>query len=492
MNLTAIVASFLLAASPLDVSAEESSVPPKSQVVGLYHYYGDPVANLPADPEGRDFNSSTPAKTPSARTRSREVIRAFFQQSANPFQEEHLEKPPGKMPPSDQKEEAEDSEKNDAETNLAGEFFEEAPPADMLECLDHWLRNICYFGWIEQGVTLNTLSPRGRSNFPVGFNNDFNNYQMNQTYLALQKPVDRSASAWDIGGRVDFLYGTDAVFTESRGLETHTDFTDKWNDQRYGLALPQCYLEVFAPGGTGLTLKLGHFYTTVGYENVPAIDNFFYSHSYEFLYGEPLTHTGLLAAKKIGPFTFQAGMTRGWNNWEDNDGNLGVLGSLCCTNKDGTASVAFAIHSGREQHQAPDDPRDRTIYSLVYCRKFGERWQYVLQHDNGLETGTARGLPPNDWFGINQYLFYAIDDNLKAGVRFEWFRDDSGTQVGLHPSRAADYYETSLGLNWTPRERVVLRPEVRFDWVDAPGYQPFADGSRRYQLLVDCDLIVRF
>ena len=58
-------------------------------------------------------------------------------------------------------------------------------------------------------------------------------------------------------------------------------------------------------------MKLGHFYSILGYESVTAPDNFFYSHSYLFQYGEPFTFTGLLGTTKLGDFTIQAGMTRG-------------------------------------------------------------------------------------------------------------------------------------------------------------------------------------
>ena len=55
--------------------------------------------------------------------------------------------------------------------------------------------------------------------------------------------------------------------------------------------MPQAYAEV---GYNDLTVKVGHFYTIIGYEVVPAPDNFFYSHAYTMQYGEPFTHTGML------------------------------------------------------------------------------------------------------------------------------------------------------------------------------------------------------
>ena len=57
-----------------------------------------------------------------------------------------------------------------------------------------------------------------------------------------------------------------------------------WNfDTRnfYGLAMPQAYLEF---GTSCLSYKIGHMYTLLGNEVVPALGNVFYSHTYSFLY----------------------------------------------------------------------------------------------------------------------------------------------------------------------------------------------------------------
>jgi hypothetical protein len=67
----------------------------------------------------------------------------------------------------------------------------------------------------------------------------------------------------------------------------------------YGIALPQAYLEAYVPMGRGLNIKVGHFYTPLGYETVPAPDNFFYTRGYILNSGEPFTHTGFLGSHTI-------------------------------------------------------------------------------------------------------------------------------------------------------------------------------------------------
>jgi hypothetical protein len=145
-------------------------------------------------------------------------------------------------------------------------------------------------GWISAGSTFNPGSGDGGYNGPITFNDKENELMMNQAYLIMERPVQRSGDSWDLGFRTDLIYGTDAAFNFSRG------FDDRWTNNSvsrdYKWAMPQAYVETNLPIGKGLSVKVGHFYTLLGYEVVTAPDNFFYSHSYSMQYGEPFTHWG--------------------------------------------------------------------------------------------------------------------------------------------------------------------------------------------------------
>jgi len=125
------------------------------------------------------------------------------------------------------------------------------------------------------------------------------------------------------GGRIDLLYGTDFLYTVAAGLDAYRTYPDpvelsgpRWASSRYyGLAMPQLYGEV---GTQELNIKFGHFYTLIGYEVVPAIGNFFYTHAYTMQYGEPFTHTGILGTwMPNDQLTIIGGITNGWNNWDN-------------------------------------------------------------------------------------------------------------------------------------------------------------------------------
>jgi len=125
----------------------------------------------------------------------------------------------------------------------------------------------------------------------------------------------------------------------------------------------------------------------------------------------------------------------------------------------------------------------------------GTRWQPEppgddIPSDCPEQAAADQGRSNADWYGISQYLFYAINCNWEFGTRFEWFRDVDGTRVTT--GQGGDYFDLTCGLNWRPSDRIAVRPEFRWDWVDTPGFHPFVDGTKQNQILVDCDVVVSF
>lgn len=362
-------------------------------------------------------------------------------------------------------------------------------------------------GWIDQGITVNNRHPLDRFQGPVAFNDREGEYQMNQAYAYLERQTSTGGYGCDVGGRIDFLYGTDWRFTQALGLETDWNQSERF----YGAALPQMYLE---GAFNNLNVRIGHYYTIIGYETVPAPDNFFYSHSYTMLYGEPFTHTGVLGSYKVcDGVVLMSGFDRGWDKWEDNNNKLSYLGGFTLTGWGGRTSLSCAMTSGYEDDAGQDA---RNMYSVVFSHKLTNRCQYVLQHDWGLQN--AGGIEVNGqaqnayWYGINQYFIYQYTPCMSFGLRFEWFRDADGTRVGgigaphgwdLGPNIeaneigwAGDFYELTLGLNWQPCRWLRVRPECRWDWyngpVDGQGQLPYNAGLNDDQFTFGTDVIMMF
>ncbi len=359
----------------------------------------------------------------------------------------------------------------------------------------------------------NSDSPPSRFNGPVTFYDRSGEAQLSQLYLIVEKAADPTSCDWNLGYRMDLLYGTDYRFNISRGLSANDNFTAKWDSSRfYGLDMPQLYIDL---AKNDWSIKIGHFYTIIGYEVVTAPDNFFMTHAYTMQYGEPFTHTGALVSKKVNDqLTLMGGVTFGWDNFEDVYDNLSFLGGATFTASDGNSKLAYALSVGEEEVTfgtvSPDDTR--FVQSIVYSRTLTDRLNYVFQSDIGNQQNANGTGSTAQWYGINQYMFYKIDCCWTAGVRAEWFRDDDGYRVapagdyartGQSPNSnpasvggfEGNFFALAAGLNYKPSDNpnLIVRPEVRWDHFDGRGVNgqpdPFDDGNSDDQFLYGVDFI---
>ena len=213
---------------------------------------------------------------------------------------------------------------------------------------------IVQYGWLEQGATFNSLSPMNRWNGPVSTNDRSNEYEMNQLWLGWERPVKTDGCGWDIGGRIDLMYGSDWRYGECYGLETNLDAPN----HLYGFILPQFYMEV---GYNDLTVKMGHFAPSIGYEVVAAPGNFFYSHSYALGYSEPVLVTGLQADYKLSNhWNVIGGFNNGFNEFEDQNGMLHFLGGAKWHNDEHKVSLSLMTDIGPQMIR-----RDRTTSTYI-------------------------------------------------------------------------------------------------------------------------------
>jgi hypothetical protein len=376
-----------------------------------------------------------------------------------------------------------------------------------------WLQSydMTLTGWLNAGVMGNGRRTPDHFNGPLTFADRRGEGQANQQWISLDCSPPKDNCGWFVGGHVDFFFGSDYFFTTAAGLDgSQVGNFPQWNTSPrdlYGFAMPQLYLET---DYDDLKIKYGHFFTTIGYEVVPAIGNFFYSHSYTMQYGEPFTHTGVSASSTQNNWTFSGGVVGGWNTVSA-DERASFLGGLTFTDKD-WGSFAFSIITGGEsEFNLPGlGPfANRTMYSIVWSRNFTNRFTYVIQHDYGMQKN-AFDLGGNaEWFGVNQYLFYKLNSCWTAGLRIEWFRDDDGFVVtGLRPGNAivgasfpGNFYEITAGLNYKPNGNLAIRPEVRWDWYDGrenqsftnpPITSPYDAGAKNNQLTYGVDFIFQF
>jgi hypothetical protein len=352
------------------------------------------------------------------------------------------------------------------------------------------------------------------------------------------------------------MFGSDSIFTQAYGNPTFNPHTGNaqprgnWDlnltgDRFYGLAIPNAYGEFNLPMGNGLDVKVGHFYTPLGYEVVTSPDNFFVTKPYTMQYGEPFTHTGAYGTYAFnGNWTALAGAvtgssTGGWDgNFNRNMSTWSFLGGGTWTSDSAATSLNLTATAGP---QSDNNSSFWGIYSLVGKHNITDKLHLILQHDHGFANNvlTGNGIIANggvmgsgalqnaEWYGVNSYLLYDVTDKLGAGIRAEWFRDNNGFRVngpgrcgaaanvyGGSPtgagynyacnataygnyqlptaggfSQGSGYYELTAGLTYKPVKWLNLRPNVRFDYANVPA---FAGGYQHTQVLFTADAVVTF
>lgn len=350
-------------------------------------------------------------------------------------------------------------------------------------------RNIVVSGWLEGGIYGNQYG--NALNGPIGMRRFGDGFNADQLWLSVDKQTDTKGHGWDVGGHVDYVFGDDGPLTQSFGDRT---WDYGWNSSsRYGSAMPQLYGEI---AYNNLKVKAGHFYTPIGYEVVQAPMNFFYSHSYSHTYGEPFTHTGALASYAANEkVTFCGGWTNGWDEgWQGADNGSTFLGGIAFTFSEKT-SLAWYLSAGKigDGTAFPGAASGNIYYnSVVFSHKLSDRLTYVFEHDLGTNYDVV-GAADNQWYELNNYLLFKLNDCWALGTRLEWFQDPQGARV--NPGSLGNYYSASVGVNYKPHANVTVRPELRYDWFDGfagASTLPFNDGTKSSQLCGGLDFIFTF
>ena len=363
------------------------------------------------------------------------------------------------------------------------------------------------YGWLDGGFVGNFGVPASKFNGPYNAVDRANEAMMNQVYIIAERTLPTDGSN-GVGARTDLLYGEDFPLAMSLGWETNPGPSD-WNSgEYYGLAIPQLYAEV---GNQDLSLKLGHFYTIVGYEGVPAVGNFFYMRSYSYQFAGPFTHWGgLVNWNASDNVEVEAGIVNGWNGLASPYSAANFLGRIRARNDDNSFATSFAIITGNEgndfsplfQPAPPLTSANRTRYSLIFESRPADNWEYLFHQWLGTQAEALADGGTALWVGIDQYLYYRVNKAWAWGARFEWFQDTDGTRVGLnrpsnpnHVPLPGNFYSLTLGPNWTPTGNFLMRPAFRWDFFGGPPggpRAPYNDGVSNQQTMLGFDMIQKF
>ncbi len=308
-------------------------------------------------------------------------------------------------------------------------------------------------GWLQtayqsdlQGFGLGTFGGSNFNSYPEHF-------QLQQGWMFAERAIDASCGL-DIGGRVDYIYGTDAPEVQAFGNPGGTRFDNSWdNGSNYGSALPQLYMEV---GYGDLSAKIGHMITNIGYESVESTKNFFSSHSFAFNISQiSYTASGVVATYSgLDNVTLTGGWIEGVNTAFEDNGDAFIGGvALDLTDR---LSASYNVVGGKLRSNLASGPLAQGyVHSVVAAYDLRCDLKYAMQTSLvDLNDGDVTAV------GISNYLFKTVNDCTTLGARFEWLNTDGLATTGVEE----DLYELTLGMNYRWCANLTFRPELRWDW----------------------------
>jgi hypothetical protein len=348
--------------------------------------------------------------------------------------------------------------------------------------------NINIYGFVEGSYNYNFMSPANDVNVGRVFDTQSNRFRMNQLDLTVERTVDATKGKFDVGGRMEWIYGSDAGFIHSFGL---FDYYNAPLDPINQVDLNQAYVDFALPFGGGLNIRAGKFVTLLGAETINPTSLPFYSRSYLFGFAIPFTHTGVLGTYHINDkWIIDAGVVRGWeDSTKDKNTAPSYLGRVTYV---ASKDASFYL-SGITGPEMADNTRDfRTVIDLVATWQATEALKLTANADYGRESNAAPDGSDAQWYGVALYGAYKINDYVTANIRGEWFRDEDGTRLGLG---ATSVYEGTVGVTITPApnsdvwKNLMIRPELRWDHSSD---DIFNGGTDKDQVTAAVDVIFQY
>lgn len=256
-------------------------------------------------------------------------------------------------------------------------------------------------------------------------------FNLDVVALTLNKPPGEEP--WSAGYNATLLFGPDAVGYNTSFLGAHQAAARDFS-------LKDTYVDLHAPLGNGLDLKLGTFTETLGYEVYEAGNNPNYTRSYGYMI-EPTQLTGLLAAYQLCPaLLLNAGVADTWN-------------------------------AGVNARSFPAKAESFKTYIASMALTAPTNWGV-------LSGSTLSGGVINGWDALNQVdktslyvgtTFNTPISNLKAGLAYD-YAILGPNNLGVDSAAEASGYQNAAGvyLNWQATPKLAFN--TRGEYFSQSGY----------------------
>jgi hypothetical protein len=381
-----------------------------------------------------------------------------------------------------------------------------------------WADGITFSGHIEGGTSINPDSPASGINFGQLFTDRDNQPILNQAMLTLARDLDPKNANFDVGFKLQAMYGADARYTHFLGE------LDRATSDRNQLDIVEANVTAHLPVLTdgGIDMKVGQYPTPLGAEVIDATGNPLYTHSYIFNFGLPFKHTGGMATiHATDVIDLWVGVDSGVNTslgGGDDNSAAAFLAGLGLNLLDGNLTVLALGHFGPENGTGPlnaglpVDSSFREYYDVVVTWKATDKLTWTTElnavHDDLFHAAAE---------GVATYLSYALNEVVTLQGRGEIFADNQGFFVYAFPNSldfvnaeygfanhsynfsskgGTTYGELTLGVNYKPPvpkplAGLIIRPEIRVDDI-LGGNNAFDDGRKATQVTIATDLILSF
>ena len=338
-------------------------------------------------------------------------------------------------------------------------------------------------------------------------------FNLDVVALTLNKPAGEEP--WSAGYNATMLFGPDAV-------GYNTSFIGVKQAAVGDFTLKDTYVDLHAPLGNGLDVKLGTFTETLGYEVYEAGNNPNYTRSYGYMV-EPTALTGLLLGYQLCPAVLlNAGVVDTWSAGVNSRAFL-TTPAKAESFKTYVASMTFTaptncgflsgstlsggIINGWDAFNLVDKTSlyvGTTFNTPISSVKVGVAYDYVFLGPNALgPAGATESSGYQNVVGL--YLNYQATEKLAFNTRGEYFSQSgylaetartalaSGGSDGLTAKSAFELTETVQYDLW---KNVIARGEFRWDHA-ADGSDAFSGatpgtGTRDNTFLLAANFIFKF
>lgn len=298
----------------------------------------------------------------------------------------------------------------------------------------------------------NNQAPGSVGNNPVRlFDDRANSFYLNAVQLNLERLATKDMI---VGYHLELAAGHDPAIYDAGNV-----------------ALQEGWVQIMAPLGSGLDIRVGKMAKLAGYEVIESVNDLNYSRGMLFSFLQPFTTTGVRASYNMNEMFsatigFNNGFNRGGNTFEDGDHGKDfeaqfeikpVKDLLIATTIMIGNDTAVISNSTNDKHYLWDIVVAYTMDKLTVAMNFDwESAQGVLGARRAAQSGLAI------------YGRYQVTDAFAGALRVEYMSDHDGLFLGGtglpgDSGTGSRVFEFTATAEFKVAQQLILRVEIRHD-----------------------------